>query len=407
MSSIVVRIDSTDHRRRYALEQLLTVILGMEVDFCSTSIPEGRYSLEYEGKTLTICCAEELTPKYVPNPWGPTRDIVMLYGSSAEVETQSRSLIDGLQCDIAMTVFYMLSRVEEIGAAPEKLDQHGRYKYTSSIASRMGFIDRPIVNEYAEMVVNLFKKMDTALPCKRQGAKILYTHDVDILTYEPILKGMAGDILKRHDLLSALKRVRNLWYDEHDTFDALMDMSEKQGRKGLFNIMSTHYDYNQPIGKNYLHKRAFANMLEKITKRGHDLGYHPGYYTSDDEKEWKREREKVEQRIGKRLTEGRQHYLRVFVPRTLEIWEDNEMETDSSLGYADRTGFRCGTGCKYHPYDFRTQRAMKLWEQPLILMDETMKKYEVLTEAEKKERIKLYDSLSVKYDMPVTFLYHN
>lgn len=380
MSKITVYISERDDKRRYAAEQLLGMILGVEYEFIGG---EGKeVVLECEGKRLSIAKEDIISVE--------VGDIVKIYGD-----------------DILMATFFMLSREEEIGGGEEKLDEHGRFKAESSLACKEGFLDRPVVNEYAEWVVERFALMGVDLECKRQGGKVIYTHDIDILTNEPILKSMGGDILKRHDILSAISRIRNIWYDEHDTFEYLMELSEKRGQKGTFNIMGTHYDYKQPREKNYLEKKAFARMIEKLEKRGHRIGFHPGYYTSDDEGQWKKEREKVEKRIGKRLTVGRQHYLRVFVPRTLEIWEDNEMETDSSLGYADKTGFRCGTGCAYHPYDFRTGKSMKLIEQPLIVMDETMKKYEKLTEEQKKERIMMYESLSEKYNMPITLLYHN
>ncbi|MDO4461709.1 MAG: hypothetical protein Q4C30_04325 [Bacteroidia bacterium] len=394
MGKIVIHIAKEDNKRIYGLEQILVSILGLELEYIFSGNNTSEYTLEYNGECVTFPIYNNFSPQWVNHEWAPEQNIVSIYGNNNSI-------------DIAMSAFYLLSRVEEVDANADCFDKHGRFMASSSLACQMGFIDRPMVNEYAELIVNIFTSKGVNLPVKRQGAKFLYTHDVDILTYEPIIKGMLGDILKRHDIISAIKRIQNLWHDEHDTFESLMNMSESRNQKGMFNIMATHYDPNKPISKNYLKKSAFSRMLNKITSRGHLLGYHPGYHTSDDEAEWKREREKVEHRVKRQLTVGRQHYLRVFVPRTLEIWEDNNMNTDSSLGFADRTGFRCGTGCLYHPYDFRTGRAMSLLEQPLIVMDTTMEQYEGLTPEQKKERITLYDSLSKKYDMPITLLYHN
>lgn len=407
-AKMTVGICEYDYKRRYALEQMLGMILGLDVEYVYTKETEQEYCLQYDDKTIHINIADTLSPQWVKNEWGPEEDIIVLYGEGTGVDTQDESSIKGLRCDIAMSAFYLLSRVEEIGAEERHLvDEHGRFKSTSSLAYQLGFLDRPIVNEYAEMIVRMFAILGVQLPCKRQGAKMLYTHDVDILTHEPIIKAMAGDLLKRHDVISAIKRLRNLFCDEYDTFDALMNLSEERGQKAIFNIMGTHYDYRKSKSLNYLGKSAFKKMVNKIEVRGHELGFHPGYHTMEDEEQWKREKDIVEKRLGRQLTEGRQHYLRVSVPRTLEIWEDNHMVKDSSLGYADKTGFRCGTGCMYHPYDFRNERAMQLIEQPLVVMDATMDRYERLSEEEKKERIMKYDSLSKKYDMPITLLYHN
>ena len=40
---------------------------------------------------------------------------------------------------------------------------------------------------------------------------------------------------------------------------------------------------------------------------------------------------------------GRMHYLRIKWPTTLYFWEKAKFAYDSSMGYADLPGFRCGT----------------------------------------------------------------
>ena len=51
------------------------------------------------------------------------------------------------------------------------------------------------------------------------------------------------------------------------------------------------------------------------------------------------------------------------------------IEVDSTLGYAEKSGFRCGTCIDYHPYDFKNDKPMKIIERPLILMDTTFTNY--------------------------------
>ena len=45
------------------------------------------------------------------------------------------------------------------------------------------------------------------------------------------------------------------------------------------------------------------------------------------------------------------------------------METDSSIGYRDRIGFRAGTGFPFHLYNFEDEKPYSWKEIPLVLMD--------------------------------------
>ena len=42
------------------------------------------------------------------------------------------------------------------------------------------------------------------------------------------------------------------------------------------------------------------------------------------------------------------------------------------LGFADRNGFRCGTGFAYHLYDFENEKAYNFLETPLTVMDSAL-----------------------------------
>lgn len=62
------------------------------------------------------------------------------------------------------------------------------------------------------------------------------------------------------------------------------------------------------------------------------------------------------------------HYLRWEQPTTLRAWEDAGMSYDSTLGYADRPGFRCGTCHEYPAFDPVAQVQLNLRIRPLVVM---------------------------------------
>jgi hypothetical protein len=45
---------------------------------------------------------------------------------------------------------------------------------------------------------------------------------------------------------------------------------------------------------------------------------------------------------------------------------------DSTLGFADQSGFRAGTGREYPTYDLIERRPLGLRERPLVVMDATL-----------------------------------
>ena len=73
-----------------------------------------------------------------------------------------------------------------------------------------------------------------------------------------------------------------------------------------------------------------------------------------------KDKERIENIIEQKLTFGRAHYLRFEIHATWQIWEDANMEWDSSLSYADKEGFRCGVCYPYSVFDILTRNKLNL-----------------------------------------------
>ena len=180
-----------------------------------------------------------------------------------------------------------------------------------------------------------------------------------------------------------------------------MDLSEKSGIKSRFYFISdglTNYDNRYKINDT-----RCLNIINNINQRGHVIGLHSSYNTFDNGIQFKREKVLLESTIGMEIIEGRGHYLRFEVPTTWQIWEDCGMEVDSTCGYADIEGFRCGTGHEYSVFNILSRQKLKLKERPLLLMDKTFYFYQNLDETERKEIISsIIDNTNM-----FTMLWHN
>ena len=115
-------------------------------------------------------------------------------------------------------------------------------------------------------------------------------------------------------------------------------------------------------------------MLLNIHYHKHEIGIHPGYNTYQDSGAFASSVDKLKQVMIEEgieqpiLVEG-QHYLRWKTPTTAQIYEKNGLSYDTTLGYADHPGFRCGTCYEYPFFDALEQRQLNIRERPLILME--------------------------------------
>jgi len=318
------------------------------------------------------------------------------------------------ELDLFASSFFMLTRWEEY--VNKNRDTHGRFLATESLAYKDGFLDRPIVNENVEKLKQKLFELDKSLKFKTKTSQLFLTHDVDELymwkSWKHVFRVALGDVVKRKSLSLAFSRVSEYFgvqqgkiNDPFDTFDWLMDKSESIGIKSRFYFMSggvTKYDNRYKIDE-----PKALELIEKIKKRGHVIGLHPSYNAYVDVEQFKKEKELLEKVVGEPIEEGREHYLRFEVPTTWQVWEENGMKVDSTCGYADKEGFRCGTGDEFSVFNILTREKLGLKERPLVFMDDNRLEGErVFDEKNLIQNIMVLKKNSIKNKSSYTFLFH-
>jgi len=299
------------------------------------------------------------------------------------IETRAGEHI--IHYDIPGLTYWMLARVEEIGRTD--LDNHERFPATSSHAYKQGYLERPVVDEWLHVLGQVIQRQWPGLELKRHEFQIRVSHDVDqpsLYAFKPwknIARMMAGHILKRGDpkafitapYVKIATRNRLIEADPYNTFDWLMDVSEANGLKSAFYFICgrTHpgidadYEIEHPV---------MRDLLRRIHKRGHEIGLHPSYNTYRNPTALKCESDRLKRVCADEGFEqdywgGRMHYLRWVQPTTMRAWDNAGMNYDSTLVYADRAGFRCGTCFEYPMFDAVEQCALRLRQRPLIVME--------------------------------------
>lgn len=289
--------------------------------------------------------------------------------------------------DILGLTFWMLTRLEEIGR--NVLDKHHRFRAISSHAYQHNYLERPIIDEWLIILGQVINRVWPNIELKHHEFSIKVSHDVDrpsMYGFQPwstIGRMMAGHLIKRRDIkafftapyVKVSTRNNLRLADPYNTFDWLMDVSEANNIKSGFYFICGGNHYNDPDYEP--DHPVIRNLMRRIHERGHEIGLHPSYDTFQRPELIKQESERLkricaEESIEQKYWGGRMHYLRWEQPLTMRALAEAGMNYDSTLGYADRPGFRCGTCYEYPAFDPVSQQQLSLRIRPLVVMECTV-----------------------------------
>jgi len=391
MDKIVIYTESKFlPEKRYVLQVILGEILGLEYEVFDTSVsqvykfvmPNGNF-IEFADEFFTYI-PESIgycNKKYLPTKVAELKnvlkdDVPFLYGNNRLTNHGSSMYCGG---DIIGSAFFMLSRWEETIA--ENYDNFGRFSEKEACAVRFGIIDKPVVHIYAELVRAFLKEFDIDVPQRHKYKKII-SHDVDCL-YKwgntlDFIKSCMGDLFKRFSIRSfqTSLQMRKSNQDPYDTFNFLMDLSEKNNQKSIFYFLYTKRNEWQ------LGTEKGKQIINAIKDRKHEIGIHSNYFLEVDFERIKADQKFYETIFNRPLVKNRQHYLKIRVPQTFRALEEIGITQDSSLYYPHFPGFRTGMCIEHSLFDCETRKVMKIKELPLTLMDVSLQDARKYKEAE-------------------------
>lgn len=315
-------------------------------------------------------------PTHVPN----------LFPSINPTDTEEDDCCLALDIDIFGALFFLVSRYEE--AVDPTRDQHDRFPSGASILGQLGLLDRAVGNEYIELLWAAMISCWPGLKRKHRTFRSLPSHDIDHPSLfagpiQRVIRNLAGTLIKQKQPMVFMNRAAN-WLrfklgncdvDPFDQIDWLMEQSELSNTKSAFFYIP---EKTHPLDASVsLESPVVKQQWLRIDQRGHEIGYHPGYMTYANQAAIQSGADRIRsllQQYGIREREigGRQHYLRWQTPTTARNWEAAGLAYDSTLGFADRSGFRCGVCFEFPMYDVEERRPLKLRQRPLVVMDSTV-----------------------------------
>ncbi|MDY0320120.1 MAG: polysaccharide deacetylase family protein [Arcobacteraceae bacterium] len=383
--------------RKYIIDIIFDEFLGLEYQIIESDDCQD-WMIEVENKQV-LKIQDTFFSKY-PNDL----EYLKLENIPSQIE----------QLDIFAASFFMLTRWEEY--VNKARDLHDRFPVTESLAYKNAFLDRPIVNEYLEELKKMLLKLDDNLKFKEHNYQLVLTHDVDHIkkwdTSKKFIRHLAGDLIERNSIIEFFRSMiyfikvkTHIVNDPYDTFDYFMDISDKLQVKSHFLFMAkgvTSFDNRYKTND-----KQVIELVNKIQRRGHHIGIHPTYNAYNNFEQLKSEINELEKNFDTNISFGREHYLRFEIPTTWQIWDDNNLSWDSTCGYADKEGFRCGVCYEYSVFNILTRKKLKLKEKPLIVMDGSLRIQERMTPLLMKEKILELIKQVKKYNGEFVFLWHN
>ena len=281
-----------------------------------------------------------------------------------------------LECsvDLPLSILLTLTRWEETRETPR--DGHGRFQARDSIATAGGFLDRPIVDEYGLAFEHAMTLLFPSWKKTARKLRIKVSHDADHVgipfRWRTALRHSVRSGAIHNSFRDVFSQISGMAPSELNSIRNIALVSKRHG------LNSTVYWKAAPPGPkdsgyDPRHDKV-RRMVRWLDEAGVESGIHPGYNTYRAPEKLRREVAILRDTLGDRPLGGRQHYLR-WSPDTWLDWENCGLAYDSSVGFAERIGFKAGTCIPYQPWLFPLNRQADLVEIPLLVMDRTLLEY--------------------------------
>src|SRR5690606_13208805 len=227
-------------------------------------------------------------------------------------------------------------------------DNHNRFSAKSSHAWKNNYLNRPIVDEWFEILKQVIQYVWPDLEIKQHQFQLNITHDVDrpsrfgFATPVNLTKSIFGDVIKRKYLKSLLLgpyirlNTKNQLHprDPFNTFKWIMDLSEKYSVKSSFYFICGKTDPTKDADYTLEHP-AIKKLLLEIHSRGHLIGLHPSYNCYKNKEALAQEFMNLKETcqnlgIKQSVWGGRMHFLRWKHPETMLYWNECGLNYDST-----------------------------------------------------------------------------
>ncbi|HET8828003.1 MAG TPA: polysaccharide deacetylase family protein [Pelobium sp.] len=366
--ALLIYTERLNPRISYVFELIFGNILGIDFSFCNDleqfkSVIEAK--IAYSEFGLAGCI------NFKKHPFMDEKTIQqqnLAFADYAELKIPFAVADSVFGFDVFAASFYFLSRYEEY--ISPKRDEHFRFEAKHSLAYKNGFLERPLVDEWAFKIAELIKKAFPKFEVKKREFKYIPTLDIDRPFYyetDRFVKKSAKFIL------GGFKK------DPFDVYQQVADWDKKHHLNTIYFFLlgSKHMNDVSPGSSNKL----YQSVIKKAVKT-HQIGIHPSYFAALNPDEVAKEKQQLADISKTEITISRQHYLMLRLPETYRTLINAGIKADYTLAFADVAGFRASTCTHFRWYDLKLEKCTDLLLYPTAVMDQTLRRYMNLTPEE-------------------------
>ena len=366
--ALLVYTPKINNRIQYVFEFLLEHILGVEFAFCTNQAT----FINYAGPKIAYGISENSAKIFFSmHPIMLAQDIVkqdLAFTVFNHDQVPFAVENSTFPFDVFAATFYLLSRYEEYVISVR--DNHQRFEGKSSLAFQLGFINRPIIDEWALALADEITKQFPDFKIEERKFNFIPTLDIDRPYY-----------LKTESFYKkALKQLKQI--SKTDPFDVYeqvrtWDLRFKLNTIYFFLLGNKHENDPAPAIDNPL----FVNLIQEIGIN-HQIGIHPSYFSHLNAAEVEIEKNALSEILGQQVEMSRQHYLLLSFPKTYRDLISVGIQSDFTLAFADVVGFRASTCTPFFWYDLEKEQITSLYVYPTAVMDQTLRRYMGLAPSE-------------------------
>ncbi len=363
-------------RLRYIAAIILGEILGLNWEIITDKRRLGKHPvINYSSEEISDCF--NISPEPLLFEKGVhAMEITVREWKGLPVFFQTSPVSD-MPFDIFAASFFLISRYEEY--LDFHADETGRFKASSSIAFKNGFLGIPVVDLWAkEMAKALLKKFRT-LTFKRNDYKALINIDLDLNN-----PGFHGN--------GIFKSIGNLFHDlSASYFQGSMSkatIKKEKDPSAVFdyinrNIVERNADarFFIPVGdrSKYDHNPSWKNdeyrsLINKIADR-FKTGLHPSFHATGNPGMLGDEKVRLKSIISREITMTHFHFVRLSSAGSYHEIHKEGITEDYSMGYPEEPGFRAGIARPFYFYNVHEERQTNVRIFPFQLMDSTFYRF--------------------------------
>jgi hypothetical protein len=278
--------------------------------------------------------------------------------------------------DIVLTGYYLLTGQQEKFLSRDSKDRHA---VQQSFLFKYKLLTTPIINQYGLLLRNIFRSTHTFSPLwpEQKQYAVALSHDVDYPEMNKAIEVLR--YLVSYRLQSRLSKIGDI-LQNRETFWKFMDWLELEQR---YQVKSSFYFCGfQGSLFRYLFKtpdpfydvthKPYREIISYIDSQGFEVGMHSSYLAYRSVEQSLREKQRVEESLGKPVWGNRQHYWHLNPNNPVEtaiIHNKIGLLYDSSISYSKHSGFRYSICSPFHFYDPVGKKPIPTLQLPPTSMD--------------------------------------